>query len=147
MVRGLWTIFEVMGLVLGVYMIWPDIAFFVQMSGAAGEAGGLTFPEALKRGEHALLYGALVLLPVMHFLKKYLGHKFHSALIVLLFSTLCVLFAQILHASLIDGYVFLISQQKAWNSIVRPAAIFFIVAGNWLTAFSEMYRVVKVAGK
>lgn len=141
------VIFEVAGLALSVYMIWPDIAFFVNASSAAGEAASLPFLKLLERGEHALLYGTLVLLPAMYFLQKIAGHKFYSALAVLLFSALCALFAQVLHASIIDGYVFVISEYKVWNSIARPAAIFFIVAGCWLLTFSEIYRVVKVAGK
>jgi hypothetical protein len=141
------TIFQVAGLALGVYMIWPNITFYVQAGSADGAAARVTLLQALERGEHTLLYLSLVLLPATHLLKDNLGHKFHSALVVLLFSALCVLFARILHASFIDGYVFLISKRQVWNSIARPAAIFFVVAGNWLIAFSAMYRAVKVAGK
>ncbi len=83
----------------------------------------------------------------MHFLKKYLGHKLFSALIVLLFSGVCVLFAEALHTALMDGYVFLMSQKKAWNQIMRPAAIFAIIACNWLVAFIEMYRMAKIGGR
>ncbi|HWR71949.1 MAG TPA: hypothetical protein VN604_02140 [Nitrospirota bacterium] len=145
--KGLSTIFEAMGLVLGVFMIWPDIEFIMQASGAPGGVRSLTFLEALKRGEHALLYGTLILLPAMHFLKKYLGHKLSSALIVLFFSALSVLFAKILHTALINGYVFLLAQQKAWNSIARPAAVFSIIACNWLIGFIEMYRMAKIGGR
>ncbi len=141
------VIFQVAGLVLGVYMIWPDIDFFVKISSAVGDAGRLTFLKALEIGEHTLLYSSLVLMPAMHLLSKILGHKLYSALTVLLFSGLSVVFARILHASLIDGYAFFISQHQVWPSIARPAAIFAIVSGNWLVAFAEMYRVAKVAGK
>ncbi len=143
-------IFEIAGLVLGVYFIWPDVAYFRNTGApaiAAGNAAALPFTPLLEKGEHALLSLTLILLPAMYFLKKVLGNKFYSALVVLLFSALCVVFALVLHASLIDGYVFLISKNKVWTSIARPAAIFVIVAGNWLIAFAEMYRVVKVAGK
>jgi hypothetical protein len=119
----------------------------MKINTSTGDAGRLAFMQTLERGEHALLYLTLVLLPAMHFLNKILGHKFYSALTVLLFSVLCVLFARILHTSLIDGYVFFISKHKVWESIARPAVIFAIVAGNWLIAFSEMYRLAKVAGK
>ncbi len=150
--RALIAIFEIAGLVLGVYFIRPDIAYFVKASTgtpahAAGDAARWPFTQTLERGEHTLLYGTLILLPAMYFLNKILGHKFYSALAVLLFSALCVVFAQVLHASFIDGYVFFISKNRVWASIARPAAIFVVVAGNWLIAFGEMYRVAKVAGK
>lgn len=145
--RGLGVLFEILGLVLGAYMIWPDIGFFIRADDAAGGAGRLTFLDALERGEHMLLYGTLVLLPALHVSKDHIGHKLHSALVVFLFSVLCVLFARTLHASLIDGYAFCITQQKVWSSIARPAAFFAIIAGTWLAAFSEMYRMVKIGGK
>lgn len=154
--RFLSVIFGIAGLVLGIYFIWPDVVYFLKTGTAAlpvvaaggqHDAGRSTFLRSLETGEHALLYAALILLPAMYFLHKFLAHKLYSALVVLVFSVLCVLFAHILHASIIDGYVFFISQRRQWASIARPAAVFVIVAGNWLIAFAEMYRVVKVAGK
>ena len=145
--KGLSTTFEVMGLVLGVFMIWPDIEFIMQAGGAPGGVRSMTFFDALKKGEHALLYGTLILLPLMHFLKKYLGHKLSSALIVLLFSGLSVLFAKVLHAALIDSYVFLLAQQKAWGSVVRPTTVFSIIACNWVIVFVEMYRAARIGWK
>jgi len=141
------AIFQIAGLVLGVYMILPDFQFFVKTSSAAGDAGRLTFLKALEIGEHALLYSSLVLLPAMHLLHKILDHKLQSALAVLLFSALSVIFVRTLHASLIDGYAFFISQHQVWSSLARPAAIFVIVSGIWLIAFAEMYRAAKVGGK
>ena len=140
------TIFQAAGLALGLYMISPDIAFYVQTSSAGG-AERLTLLRTLERGEHTLLYLALVLVPAVHLLQGHLGHKLYSAVEVFLFAALSVLLARTLHASFIEGYVFLISKHQVWNSIARPAAIFFIVAGNWLIVFSGIYRAVKVAGE
>jgi hypothetical protein len=145
--RILSAIFQAAGLALGLYMIWPDIAFYVQTSSADGGAGRLTLLQTLERGEHIFLYLTLVLLPAVRLLKEHLGHKLYSVLEVFLFAALSVLLARTLHASFIDGYVFLISKHQVWNSIARPAAIFFIVAGNWLIAFLGIYRAVKVAGE
>src|SRR5512145_2856298 len=145
--KALGAIFEVAGLVLGLYFIWPDIAFFFKTIAATGDAERLTFLKILEKGEHMLIYSSLVLLPGMHFFDKILGHKAYSALTVLLFAALTLVFAPILHASLIEGYAFLITQRKVWASLAIPAAIFVIVSINWLMAFSEMYRLAKVAGK
>jgi len=104
-------------------------------------------PMMMEAGERILLYFTLVLLPLIYPLKKVLGNKLYSALAVLVFSGLCVVLAQVLHASIVAGYVFFISMNRHWASLAQPAAVFVIVAGNWLIAFAEMYRVAKVAGK
>ncbi len=136
-------IFQIAGLGLGVYRIWPEAVYLL----SAAQEERLFFMRALEAGERILLYFTLVLLPFVYPLKKVLGNKFYSALAVLVFSGLCVVLAQVLHASIVDGYVFFISRNKHWVSLAQPAAIFVIVAGNWLIAFAEMYRVAKVAGK
>ncbi len=136
-------LFQIAGLGVGVYRIWPEAMYLL---GAAQETR-LTFVHALEAVERILLSFALVLLPFVAPLKEVLGNRFHSALAVLVFSGLCVVLAPVLHASIVDGYVFYLSQNRHWISIARPAAILVVVAVNWLIAFSEMYRVVKVAGK
>jgi hypothetical protein len=136
-------IFQIAGLGLGVYHTWPEAVYLL---GAAQEER-LSFMRALEAGERILVYFTLVLLPLLYPLRKVLGNKLYSALAVLVFSGLCVILAQILHASIVDGYVFFISLNKNWGSLARPAAVFVIVVGNWLIAFAEMYRVAKVAGK
>ena len=136
-------IFQIAGSGLGVYRIWPEATYFL---GAAQETR-LSFTHALEAGERILLSFTLVFLPLMYPLRKVLGNRLYSALAVLVFSGLCVVLAQVLHASIVDGYVFSISQSRRWVSLARPAAVFVIVAGNWLIAFAEMYRVAKVAGK
>ncbi len=136
-------IFQIAGLWLGVYRIWPEAAYLLR----AAQEARLFFSPALEAGERVLLYFTLVLLPLMHPLRKVLGNKLSSALAVLVFSGLCVVLAHVLHASIIDGYVFSISVKKNWVSLARTAAVFVIVAGNWLIAFAEMYRTAKVAGK
>lgn len=141
--RVLTWIFQSAGLGLGVYRIWPEAAYLL----TAIQEKGLLFTRALDAGERILLYLTLVLLPAMYPLKNVLGNKLYSFLVVLIFSGLCVVLAQILHASIVDGYVFFLSQKKDWVPLVQPAAIFVIVAGLWLIAFAEMYRVVKVAAK
>lgn len=141
--RVLSLIFQIAGLGLGVYRIWPDAVYLL----SAAQEARLSFTHALEAGERILLYFTLVLLPLMYPLRKVLGNKLYSALAVLVFSGLCVVLAQVLHASIVDGYVFFISLNRHWVSLARPAAVFVIVAGNWLIAFAEMYRVAKVAGK
>ncbi len=140
--RVLSLIFEIAGLGLGVYRIWPEAVYFL----SAAQEARLSFTNALEAGERILLSFSLALLPLMYPLRKVLGNKLYSALAVLVFSGLCVVLAQILHASIVDGYVFFISRNKNWVSLARPAAVLVIVAGNWLIAFAEMYRVAKVAG-
>jgi len=141
--RVLSLIFQIAGLGLGVYRIWPEAVYLL----SAAQEARLSFTHAFESGERILLYFPLVLLPLMHPLRKVLGNKLYSALAVLVFSGLCVVLAQVLHASIVDGYVFFISLNKHWVSLARPAAFFVIVAGNWLIAFAEMYRVAKVAGQ
>lgn len=146
--------FNIAGLGVGVFFIWsramglfnPPHAVPVP-AGASQDAAGLTFSRLLEAAEQSLLYLTLVLFPVMYLLGKLIWHKLYSALAVLLFAGLCVLFAQTLHASIIDGYVFFLAQSKHWDELVRPAAIFIVVMANWFMAFVEMYTVVKVAGK
>lgn len=136
-------IFQIAGLWLGAYRIWPEAVYFLGVA----QGTRLSFTHALEAGEQILLSFTLVLLPFMYPLRKILGNRLSSALAVLVFSGLCVVLAQVLHASIVDGYVFSISLSRHWVSLARPAAVFVIVAGNWLIAFVEMYRVVKVAGK
>jgi hypothetical protein len=107
----------------------------------------VTFTRLLGAGEYSVLYCTLIVLPVMYYLGKILWHNMYSALVVLVFAGLCVLFAQILHTSVIDGYVFYLSQKKQWADLAWPAAVLIIVAVNWFMAFGEIYRVVQVAGK
>ena len=141
--RVLSWIFQSAGLGLGVYRIWPEAAYFL----TAMQDKGLSFTRALEAGERILLYLPLVLLPAMYPLRNVLGNKLYSFLVVLVFSGLCVVLAQVLHASIVDGYIFFLSQKRDWVPLVLPAAIFVIVAVIWLIAFAEMYRVVKVAAK
>ncbi len=151
--RILKLIFNIAGVGVGVFFIWTEVSYLLNatydVAAAAGpqqEAARLTFTRALEAAEHMLLYLTLVLLPVMYYLGKILWHNMYSALVVLVFAGLCVLLAQIIHASVIDGYVFYLSQKKQLPDLARPAAVLIIVAGNWFMAFGEMYRVVKVAG-
>ncbi|HSQ77405.1 MAG TPA: hypothetical protein VLN91_00800 [Nitrospirota bacterium] len=137
-------LFQIAGLGIGIYRIWPDAAYLLAVSQAGT---GPTFMNAIEAGERILLSCALVLLPFMATLKLVMGNKFWSALTVLVFSGLSVILAHVLHDSIIDGYVFFLSQKRHWISIARPAAIFAVVSINWLIAFDDMYRVVKVAGK
>ncbi len=141
--KGVSILFKIAGLVVGLAFLRPDIAYFLK----AGSGAYVPFLQAAERGGHALASLSLVLLPVPDLLKKYLGHKFRSALVVLLFAGLSIVLARVLHASLTDGYVFVISQHKIWTSIAGPAAVFLIVAGNWLILFAGMWRVAKVAGE
>jgi hypothetical protein len=144
MASVLTLIFQIAGLGLGIYRIWPDAAYLL----AASQAGtGLTFMRVFEAGERILLSSALVLVPFLSTLKQVLGTKFFSVLTVLVFSGLSVILAHVLHASIVDGYVFFISLNKNWVSLARPAAVLVIVAVNWLIAFAEMYRLVRVAGK
>ncbi len=147
-------IFNIAGVGAGVFFIWNEVSYLLNatygLAAAAGpqqEAARLTFTRVLEAVEHALLYLTLVLLPVMYYLGKVLWQNMYSALVVLVFAGLCVLLAQIIHASVIDGYVFYLSQKKNWPDLAWPAAVLIIVAGNWIMAFAEMYRVVKVGGR
>ena len=140
---SVWTlIFQIAGLGLGIYRIWPDAAYLASQAGT-----GLTFMRVFEAGERILLSCALVLLPFMATLRQVSGNKLFSALTVLVFSGLSIILAHVLQASIVDGAVFFITVNKDWASLARPGAVFVIVAGNWLIAFSEMYRVVRVAGK
>ncbi len=133
---SVWTlIFQIAGLGLGIYRIWPDAAHLL----AASQAGtGLTFMRVFEAGERILLSFSLVLIPFMSTLKEVMGTRSHGTLKVLVFSGLCVIMAQLLHASIIDGYVFYLSQNRHWISIALPAAILVVVVVNWLIAFAEI---------
>jgi hypothetical protein len=135
MASVLTLIFQIAGLGLGIYRIWPDAAYLLSVSQAGT---GLTFMRAFETGERILLSFSLVLVPFLSTLKEVMGTRSHGTLKVLVFSGLCVIMAHVLHASIIDGYVFSLSQHRHWISIVRPAGIFLIVAVNWLIAFAEM---------
>ncbi len=146
-------IVTIAGVGVGVFFIRSEAGYLLHATyaaafntGAQQEAARLTFTRLLEAGEHSLLYLTLIVLPVMYYLGKILWHGLYSALVVLVFAGLCVLFAQIIHASVVDGYVFYLSQKKQWVDLVRPAAVLIIVAVNWFMAFGEIYRVVKVAG-
>jgi hypothetical protein len=137
-------LFQIAGLGLGLYRIWPDAAYLLAVS----QAG--TWPtllNAIEAGERILLSCALVLLPFMAVLKPVMGNKFWSTLTVLVFSGLSVILAHVLQASIVDGIVLFLSQNRHWISIARPAAIFVVVLVNWLIAFDDMYRGVKISGK
>jgi hypothetical protein len=147
-------IFNIAGVGVGVFFIWSEAGFLLNASYAAVFGTGaqqgtarLTFTRLLEAGEHSLLYLTLIVLPVMYYLSKILWHKMYSALVVLVFAGLCVLLAQIIHTSVIDGYVFYLSQKKQWADLAWPSAVLIIVTVNWFMAFGEMYQVVKVAGK
>lgn len=143
MASVLTLIFQIAGLGLGIYRIWPDAAYLL----AASQTTGLTFLRVFEAGERILLSCALVLVPFMATLKHVLGNKSFSVLTVLVFSGLCIILAHVLHASIVDGYVFFISVNKNRASLARPAAVLVIVAVNWFIAFAEMYRMAKVSGK
>ena len=147
-------IFNIAGVGVGVFFIWSEAGFLLHATyaaafgaGAQQETARLTFTRLLEAGERSLLYLTLIVLPVMYYLSKILWHKLYSALVVLVFAGLCVLLAQIVHASIIDGYVFYLSQKKQWADLAWPAAVLIIVTVNWFMAFGEMYRVVSGAGK
>ena len=147
-------IFNIAGVGVGVFFIWNEAGYLLNATYAGAFSAGpqqetarLTFTRLLEAGEHSLLYLTLILLPVMYYLSKIVWHKMYSALVVLVFAGLCVLLAQIVHTSIIDGYVFYLSQKRQWADLAWPAAVLIIVAVNWFMAFGEMYRVVNVAGK
>lgn len=146
-------IFNIAGVGVGVFFIWTEVEYIfntsavVAIAGAPQEAARFGFTRMLEAAEHVLLYFTLVLLPLMYYLGKILWHDMYSALVVLVFSGLCVIFAQTLHSSAINGYVFYLSQNRNVPDLVRPAAVLIIIAGNWFMAFGEMYRVVKVGGE
>ncbi len=135
MASVLTLIFQILGLGLGIYRIRPDAAYLL----AASQAGtGLTFMRAFEAMEHILLSFSLVLIPFMSTLEAVMGTRSHGALKVLVFSGLSVIMAHVLHATIIDGYVFYLSQHRHWISLALPAGIFVVVAVNWLIAFAEM---------
>lgn len=147
-------IFTIAGAGVGLFFLWTEADYLLTASydvavgaGAQQEAARLTFTRLLRAAEHVLLFGTLVLLPLMSSLGNILWHDMYSALVVLVFSGLCMLAAQLIHTSVIDGYVFYLSQNKRWLDLAWPAAVLIIVVGNWLMAFAEMYRVVKVGGR
>jgi hypothetical protein len=133
-------IFQIAGLGLGIYRIWPEAASLLG-------AGAPTVMHTFEAGGSILLSCSLVLLPFMATVKPVMGNKLYSALTVFIYSGLCVILAHILRSSFVDGYVFFITVHKNWASLARPFAVLVIVFVNWLIAFHEMYRVVKVAGK
>jgi hypothetical protein len=152
--RVLKLIVNIAGVGVGVFFIWTEVSYLLHASyslmtsaGPQQEAARVTFTRLLEAVEHSVLYCTLIVLPVMYYLGKVLWHNMYSALVVLVFAGLCVLFAQILHTSVIDGYVFYLSQKKQWHDLAWPAAVLITVAVNWFMAFSEMYRVVQVAGR
>ncbi len=147
-------LFTIAGVGVGVFFIWTEAGYLLNASyslatsaGSQQEATRVTFTRLLEAGEHSLLYCTLIILPVMYYLSKILWHNMYSALVVLVFAGLCVLLAQIIHTSIIDGYVFYLSQKKQWVDLAWPAAVLIIVTVNWIMAFGEMYRVVRVAGQ
>jgi hypothetical protein len=147
-------IFNIAGVGVGAFFIWNEVSYLLNATYAGAFSAGpqqetarLTFTRLLEAGEHSLLYLTLIVLPVMYYLSKIVWHKMYSALVVLVFAGLCVLLAQIIHTSIIDGYVFYLSQKKQWADLAWPAAVLIIVAVNWFMAFGEMYRVVNVAGR
>src|SRR4030067_937816 len=147
-------IFNIAGVGVGVYFIRSEVSYLFNTTYAAvfgtgvqQETARLTFTRLLEAGEHSLLYLTLIVLPVMYYLSKILWHKLYSALVVLVFAGLCVLLAQIVHASVINGYVFYLSQQKQWADLAWPAAVLIIVTVNWFMAFGGRYRGVSGAGK
>jgi hypothetical protein len=135
---------QIAGLGLGIYRIWPDAVYLLGVSPAGA---GPTVMNVFMAGERILLSCALVLLPFMATLKRVMGNKSWSALSVLVFSGLCVILAHVLHVTIVDCYVFFLSQNQHWISLSRPFLIFTVVIVNWFIAFDEMHRVVKVAGK
>ncbi len=146
-------IFTIAGVGVGVFFIRSEAGYLLNATyaaafstGAQQETARSTFTRLLEAGEYSLLYLTLIVLPVMYYLSKILWHNLYSALVVLVFAGLCVLLAQIIHTSVIDGYVFYLSQKKQWVDLAWPAAVLIIVTVNWFMAFGEMYRVVKVAG-
>src|SRR3990172_7351945 len=147
-------ILNIAGVGVGVYFIRSEVSYLFNATYAAAfgtgvqqETARLTFTRLLGAGEHSLLYLTLIVLPVMYYLSKILSHKLYSTLVVLVFAGLCVLFAQIIHTSIVDGYVFYLSQKKQWADLAWPAAVLIIVTVNWFMAFGEIYRAVNVAGK
>jgi hypothetical protein len=142
--QGTHIMLEIAGAAVGTYLLWPDAALLLA-SGKGDEY--LTFQQMVAKGGHALPYLSLVLLPLLRFLKKFLGHKFHSAMAVLFFSGLSVVLARSLHPLIMDAYVFIISEHRVWASMAGPATIFVVIAANWAAAFAELYRVTKVAGE
>ncbi|HEX9020662.1 MAG TPA: hypothetical protein VF903_05330, partial [Nitrospirota bacterium] len=107
-------LFQIAGLGLGIYRIWPEAAY---LAGAAQAGTGLVFTRAFVAAERILLSFSLVLLPFMQPLKEVLGSWCHSALTALVFSGLCVILAPVLHESIIDGYVFFLSKNRHWASL------------------------------
>ncbi len=142
MVSVLTLIFQIAGLGLGIYRIWPEAGY---LHGVVEAGTGLPFMRTFEAGERILLSFSLVLIPFMSTLKEVTGSRSHGTLKVLVFSGLCVIMAHVLHASIIDGYVFYISQHRQWISLALPAGIFVVVAVNWLIAFAEIR--VALAGK
>ena len=142
MVSLLTLIFQIAGLGLGIYRIWPEAVY---LHAAAQAETGLAVTSAIEAGEHILLSFSLVLLPFMDTLNAVTGSRFYGALKVLVFSGLCVIMAHVLHSSIIDGYVFYLSQNRQWISLALPAGVFVVVAVNWLIAFAELRRAI--AGK
>jgi len=138
MVSVLTLIFQIAGLGLGIYRIRPDAASLLG-------AGPLTFMHVFEAGERILLSLSLVLIPFMSTLKEVMGSRLHGTLTLLVFSGLCVIMAHVLHASIIDGTVFYLSQHRHWTSLALPAGIFVVVAVNWLIAFAEIRQAL--AGK
>jgi hypothetical protein len=142
MVSLLTLIFQIAGLGLGIYRIWPEAVY---LHAAAQAETGLAVTRVIEAGEHILLSFSLVLLPFMDTLNVMMGSRVYGALKVLVFSGLCVIMAHVLQSSIIDGYVFYLSQNRQWSSLALPAGVLAVVAVNWLIAFVEIRRAI--AGK
>ncbi len=126
---------QIAGFGLGIYRIWPDAAHLL----AAWQSGmTLTFMQSFEAGERILLSLSLILLPFMSTLKQVMGSRSHNTLTLLVFSGLCVIMAHVLHAAVINGYVFYLSQNRHWISAALPAGIFAVAAVNWLIAFADL---------
>ncbi len=135
MASVLTLIFQIAALGLGIYRIRPEAVSLY----TAVEAGrGLPLSLAFGAGERILLSLSLVLIPFVSTLKEVMGTRSHGTLQVLIFSGLSVIMAHVLHASIIDGYVFYLTQHRQWISLALPAGIFAVVAVNWLIAFAEI---------
>ncbi len=138
MASVLTLLFQIAGLGLGIYRIWPDVVPLL----AAGQAGTVwTFPRAIETGERALTSLALIMLPFMATLKEVTGTRLYGTLKALVFSGLTIVTALVLHASINDGYAFSLSQDRQWISLSLPAGIFVVVLVNWLIAFAELRQL------
>ncbi len=138
MASVLTLIFQIAALGLGIYRIWPEAVY---IHGLLQAETGPTFPRGFEAGEHILLSLSLVLIPFMSTLKEVMGSRPYATLKVLIFSGLSVIMAHVLHSSVIDGYVFYLSQNRQWISLALPAAILLVVVVNWLIAFFEIRGV------